>query len=132
MFKAIQKRTSHSDAESKPKYVTLSIDQQSYQIPEGYSVTAAMLSIGHNSNRYSPISGKKRGPYCLMGVCFECVCQIDGIANRQGCMTIVASGMQIEHQQGGGYIQEATIIQETTIDETASINLTLEEPKNAL
>jgi len=154
MFKAIQKNNAQTGAESTPEYLTLSIDQQSYQIPVGYSVTAALLSTGHNSNRYSSISGKKRGPYCLMGVCFECLCQIDGVANRQGCMTLVTPGMQIEHQQGSGDIQGITVIDESIIDqavtdevitdrtnsvETTRKNIVIEgikpvfkEPKNAL
>ncbi|MGH7246959.1 MAG: 2Fe-2S iron-sulfur cluster-binding protein, partial [Pseudomonadota bacterium] len=30
------------------------------------------------------------------GVCFDCLVVIDGIANRQACMTQVREGMRIE------------------------------------
>lgn len=42
-------------------------------------------------------------PYCMMGVCFGCLAEIDGEPNRQGCMTQVRDGMVVRrrrHQQG--------------------------------
>ncbi len=35
-----------------------------------------------------------------MGVCFECLVQIDGVENRQACMTVVREGMSISSQTG--------------------------------
>ncbi len=59
-----------------------------------------MLAAGHVECRTTPISNSPRGPYCLMGVCFECLVTIDGIGNRQGCMTPVREGMRVETQRG--------------------------------
>jgi D-hydroxyproline dehydrogenase subunit gamma len=36
----------------------------------------------------------------MMGVCFECLAEVDGVANRQGCLTAVREGMQIARQRG--------------------------------
>jgi D-hydroxyproline dehydrogenase subunit gamma len=35
-----------------------------------------------------------------MGICFDCVVEIDGVGNRQACLTPVASGMQVRRQRG--------------------------------
>jgi sarcosine oxidase subunit alpha len=35
-----------------------------------------------------------------MGVCFECLVTIDGMGNRQGCLTPVRAGMRVEIQKG--------------------------------
>ena len=35
-----------------------------------------------------------------MGVCFECLMVIDGVASRQACMVPVRPGMRIERQAG--------------------------------
>jgi hypothetical protein len=35
-----------------------------------------------------------------MGVCFDCLAEIDGVANRQTCMVTVAPGMTIRRQHG--------------------------------
>ncbi|MNG28551.1 hypothetical protein D3C84_1138290 [compost metagenome] len=36
----------------------------------------------------------------MMGVCFECLVEIDGVPNRQGCLIEVADGMRIRSQEG--------------------------------
>jgi predicted molibdopterin-dependent oxidoreductase YjgC len=34
----------------------------------------------------------------MMGVCFDCLAEIDGVANRQSCMIEVRPGMRISRQ----------------------------------
>ena len=36
----------------------------------------------------------------MMGVCFECLVEIDGSPNHQACMTTVRDGMCIKIQKG--------------------------------
>ena len=36
----------------------------------------------------------------MMGVCFECVVEIDGLANCQACLTAVRPGMSVRVQAG--------------------------------
>ena len=43
----------------------------------------------------NPVSGAPRGPYCGMGVCFDCELDIDGVAATQACMVDVRDGMTI-------------------------------------
>ncbi|RDJ27752.1 (2Fe-2S)-binding protein [Bosea caraganae] len=66
----------------------------------GESVAAAMLAAGVVTCRTTPIGGQKRAPYCLMGVCFECLVTIDGIGNRQACLIPLTEGMDIRSQDG--------------------------------
>jgi len=66
----------------------------------GDTVAAALLVAGIDHCRTTPISGAKRAPYCMMGVCFECLMEIDGIGNRQACLTPVVAGMQVRRQRG--------------------------------
>jgi predicted molibdopterin-dependent oxidoreductase YjgC len=66
----------------------------------GDTVAAALLAAGITHCRTTPVSGAKRAPYCLMGVCFECLVTIDGVGNRQACLIPVADGMRIETQDG--------------------------------
>lgn len=67
----------------------------------GDSLAAALLANGVMRFRDSPVSGAPRGPFCLMGVCFECLVEIDGVANWQACMVPLAEGMRVRTQQGG-------------------------------
>jgi predicted molibdopterin-dependent oxidoreductase YjgC len=66
----------------------------------GDTVAAALLAAGITSCRTTPVSGAPRAPYCLMGVCFECLVTIDGVGNRQACLIPVRDGMRVETQQG--------------------------------
>jgi predicted molibdopterin-dependent oxidoreductase YjgC len=36
----------------------------------------------------------------MMGVCFDCLMEIDGIPNRQACLVTVTEGMRINLQHG--------------------------------
>jgi D-hydroxyproline dehydrogenase subunit gamma len=66
----------------------------------GDSVATALLLANEISLRTTSISKAARAPYCMMGVCFECLMEIDGVGNRQACLTPVAAGMQVERQRG--------------------------------
>tara|TARA_B110000444_G_C18331497_1_gene363049 strand:+ start:148 stop:459 length:312 start_codon:yes stop_codon:yes gene_type:complete len=64
----------------------------------GESVAAAALASGLKATRNAPTSGDPRAPYCLMGVCFECLMTIDGQPNREACLVPVQDGMIVEPQ----------------------------------
>jgi hypothetical protein len=67
-------------------------------MPAGASAAAAVLAAGFDSIRVTPVEGCERAPYCMMGVCFDCLAEIDGTANRQSCMIEVRPGMRISRQ----------------------------------
>ncbi len=65
----------------------------------GENLAAALLSAGVKVFRSSPVSGGPRGPFCLMGACFECLVEIDGMPGQQACMTTVRDGMDIRQDR---------------------------------
>lgn len=80
--------------------VSLTFNEQALTVPAGISVAAALLMSGVNRFRATPVSESPRAPYCMMGVCFECLVDIDGVPNRQSCLIEVAEGMRIRSQEG--------------------------------
>lgn len=80
--------------------VTVSVDGTAVQVPAGDTVAAALLATGVHPYRASAVAGAPRAPYCMMGVCFECLVTVDGVGNRQGCLIPVREGMRIETQRG--------------------------------
>ena len=82
--------------------VTVSIEGEDVLVPVGESVAAAVLVHDLGYTRTSPVSGSPRAPLCMMGVCFECLMEIDGLPNRQACQVQVAEGMTIRRQHGVG------------------------------
>ena len=86
----------------QPNTVTVDIEGKLVKVPAGDTVAAAVLveSLGHT--RTHPVSGAPRAPLCMMGVCFECLMEIDGLPNRQACQVQVTEGMTIRRQHGVG------------------------------
>jgi predicted molibdopterin-dependent oxidoreductase YjgC len=83
---------------SNTKGVTLTIEGKKITAPAGSSVAAAMLTAGFDHFSTTPISGARRAPFCMMGTCFDCLVEIDGIPNRQACQTTVCQGMRVKLQ----------------------------------
>ena len=84
--------------------VTVTIDGETAVVPAGWTVAAAVLARGGTS-RTTPVSGAQRAPYCMMGVCFDCLMEIDGVPNRQACLIAVAEGMRIRQQTGAREVE---------------------------
>lgn len=68
----------------------------------GETVAAALLAHGVRVFRRTARREQPRGLYCAMGVCWECLVTVDGVASQRACMTEAAPGMVIEPQQGVG------------------------------
>ena len=75
--------------------VEVTVERRTVIVPVGASAAAAVLAAGFDSIRKTPVEGCERAPYCMMGVCFDCLAEIDGVANRQSCMIEVWPGMRI-------------------------------------
>jgi predicted molibdopterin-dependent oxidoreductase YjgC len=75
---------------------------------KGESVALALLASGIQSCRDSVVGGEPRGPYCLMGACFECLVVIDSVPSCQGCQVEVKDGMKVVRQSGARSMGEAT------------------------
>lgn len=83
-----------------PQAVTIFIDGRPVAAELGESVAAVLLRQQEGWSRTTPVSQSPRAPYCMMGVCFECLVEIDGQGSVQSCLTPVANGMRVARQQG--------------------------------
>ncbi len=80
--------------------IDLTVDGRLVGCHTGDTVAAALLAAGVDRCRTTPVSGAPRAPYCLMGVCFDCLVTIDGVGSRQACLVPVREGMAVETQSG--------------------------------
>ncbi|PSJ56073.1 (2Fe-2S)-binding protein [Pseudaminobacter soli (ex Li et al. 2025)] len=80
--------------------VTFTFDGAAVQAARGDTLAAALLAAGIDTFRISIVGREPRAPYCLMGVCFECLVTIDDIQNRQSCLVEVQEGMVVTSQNG--------------------------------
>ena len=51
--------------------------------------------------RHTP-TGAPRGIFCGMGVCFDCLVTVDGLAEQRACMTPVRRGMRVQTRSAEG------------------------------
>ncbi len=87
-------------SDTAPALVPVTFEGRPLDVPAGTSVAAALLSAGVEQFRTTPVSGASRAPFCMMGVCFDCLVEIDGVPNRQSCMVPVRPAMVIRIQRG--------------------------------
>jgi len=80
--------------------VRFTFDGRALRAERGDMLATALLAAGIDHLRRSVVSGSPRAPYCLMGVCFECLVTVDGVQNRQACLIEVADGMTVTSQTG--------------------------------
>jgi predicted molibdopterin-dependent oxidoreductase YjgC len=83
------------------------LDGREVEAREGDTVASVLLVYGDRPYRRTPLSHSPRAPFCMMGVCFECLVQIDGTYNQQGCLVAVEPGMRIERQMGLRTVERA-------------------------
>ncbi len=88
--------------ESTPGLVDIYINGQKKPVAAGISVAAAVLGHHIEYSRTTPVSGAKRLPFCMMGVCYDCLMVIDGVANQRACCCTVHDGMRIDSQEKTG------------------------------
>jgi D-hydroxyproline dehydrogenase subunit gamma len=66
---------------------------------EGETIAAVLLARGEIATR-TTTSGRPRGIFCGMGVCWDCLLVVDGVPNTRACMTWVRDGMEVFRQDG--------------------------------
>ena len=81
--------------------ITIEIDGKPAAAAPGDSVAAAMFAAGVSAFGHAAVDGGPRGPWCAMGVCFECLVEIDGEPNRQARMTPVREGLRVNRRDDG-------------------------------
>lgn len=80
--------------------VTIDVDGRALTVRTGVSLALALMEADIVPLRRMSVSGAPRSPLCLMGVCFECLCEVDGRRNVQSCMIEVADGMRVRLATG--------------------------------
>lgn len=83
-----------------PSSMHVHIDGRMVPAAAGRSVAAVLAELGLVALS-TGADGAPRGAFCGMGVCHDCLVNIDGRAGQRACLTTVTDGMQIT--TGGPY-----------------------------
>jgi predicted molibdopterin-dependent oxidoreductase YjgC len=85
---------------TRPESVKILVDGRAIAAIPGESVATALLAAGIATLRHSPRRGTPRGPFCFMGICQECVVEIDGRL-ALSCQELVRAGLLIRLERNG-------------------------------
>ncbi|MEN9325401.1 MAG: hypothetical protein RL414_1155 [Actinomycetota bacterium] len=61
----------------------------------GQTIAAALLQAGHAELRSTRFGDEPRSIFCGIGICFDCVVTVNGVANQRSCLIEVNEGMQV-------------------------------------
>ena len=81
--------------------VAITYDGEQIAAIAGETVAAALAAHGIVHFRHTR-DGGRRGLYCGMGACFDCLVTVDGQASQRACLTKVADGQHIRSQMPTG------------------------------
>ena len=81
--------------------VTLVFDGREVEAYAGETVAMALWAAGVRGLRASSKDGKPRGLFCAMGICYECLVDIDGRPVR-ACMQPVIGPRMLVTSRGPG------------------------------
>lgn len=81
---------------------TFEFDGSSVPFVAGQSVGAALWAQGVRSWRTTRVEGRRRGLFCGIGVCFDCLVEIDGRADQRACLVPARTGLGVRTQRGVG------------------------------
>jgi predicted molibdopterin-dependent oxidoreductase YjgC len=89
------------------RLVRFTFDGQEMVACEGETVAAALLAASRRVFRQTVRRAEPRGLFCGMGICFDCLVQVDGRPSLRACQILVAEGMRVESQHGVGSWERA-------------------------
>lgn len=79
--------------------ITVRFEDEPVEACDGDTVAAALWAGGVEWTGARRVTGGPRAPWCMMGVCFECLVEIDGVTGQQACMVQARDGMHIRRQR---------------------------------
>lgn len=93
---------------SRPPAVTIHVNGRDVSAHEGETVATALIAAGvltMSRDDLAPAGGRPRSPYCNMGVCFDCMIEIEDAVSgaaplrARACLTPVRAGLRITAAQ---------------------------------
>jgi aerobic-type carbon monoxide dehydrogenase small subunit (CoxS/CutS family) len=76
--------------------VTFSFNGRDFQSESGQTIAAALIAADQRELRSTRFGSEPRSIFCGIGICYDCVVVVDGIANQRSCLVEVKSGMRVE------------------------------------
>ena len=73
----------------------VSIDGRRVTCREGETIAAALIGAGEIAWRSTRRTGARRGVFCGIGVCFDCLVMVNGDGPLRACLVVAQPGDDI-------------------------------------
>src|SRR3954471_4759304 len=87
-------RLKHPNMRPTGSPVGFRFDGREIEALEGETIAAALAASDIVAVRQAR-SGAPRGPFCGMGVCFDCLVTVNGRPSQRACLTKIEAGMNV-------------------------------------
>lgn len=92
---------------ARTRTVRFVFDGREVTAEAGQSIAAALLADGVRSWRTTRVEGAPRGLFCGIGVCFDCLVEVNGKPGVRACLTEVRENDRVATQEGAGHADPA-------------------------
>ena len=75
--------------------ISFTFNGDSYEGAQGQSIAAALMASGVRELRITRFHNEPRLIFCGIGVCFDCVVVVNGVANQRACLVEIQQDDQI-------------------------------------
>jgi predicted molibdopterin-dependent oxidoreductase YjgC len=83
--------------------VRITLDGRGITAIVDQSIAAVLMADGVRSWRTTRGEGSPRGLFCGIGMCFDCLVELNGVPNVRACLTRVQDGDVVTSQEGTGH-----------------------------
>ena len=70
----------------------IEVDGVEVPLREGQTIAAALWAAGIRSWRTTRVAGRPRGLLCGIGSCYDCLVEVNGVADVRACITPAQDG----------------------------------------
>ncbi len=81
-----------SPAAAPSPAVTITVDGEPVSGVLGQTLAGVLLASGRGVWRRTAGAGRPRGVFCGIGVCFDCLAEVNGVAEVRCCQRLAADG----------------------------------------
>ena len=76
--------------------ITFTYNGDEFTCESGQSIAAGLIASDNRELRKTRFGNEPRSIFCGIGICFDCVVVIDGVANQRSCLIEAKPGMKVE------------------------------------
>ncbi|MCW2726826.1 MAG: proline dehydrogenase [Frankiales bacterium] len=82
---------------------TVTVDGRPVAVQAGQTIAAALVAQGDRDWRGTRFLGERRGLFCGIGVCFDCLLTVNGARSVRACLVTAEPGDVITSENGTGH-----------------------------